>query len=77
MGRDVFLPIEDTERKQDLSATMGPPTGRPRLDFTTSSDRTKRRRRRSESLKSQISVEELSHATQMGLQSQKLLKMLL
>ena len=49
---DVFLPFEESEQKQDLSATMGAPTGRPSLEFATSSDRTKRRR--TEGLRSQV-----------------------
>ena len=63
----VFLPFEETNQKQDLSATMGAPTDRPSLDFATSSDRTKRRQ--TESLTSQVSVKELSYATQMSLRS--------
>ena len=59
--------IEETERKQDLSAIMGAPTGRPSLEFATSSEQTKRRR--TESLRSQVSVEELYYAIQMSLRS--------
>ena len=40
MGR-FFLPFEETEQKQNLSATIGAPTGRPSLEFAISSDRMK------------------------------------
>ena len=46
---------------------MGAPTIRPSLEFATSSDRIKRRR--TESLRSQGSEEELFYATQMSLRS--------
>ena len=63
----VFLPIEETEQKRDISVTTGAPTGRSSLDFATSCDKTKRRW--IESLKSQVSVKELSYAIQMSLWS--------
>ena len=51
---DFFLPFEENEQKQDLSSTMRAPTGRPSLQFATCRYQTKQRR--TESLRSQVSV---------------------
>jgi len=50
-----------------LETSKKPDFGRPSLEFATSSDRTKRRK--TEDIRSQTSVEELSFATQMSLRA--------
>lgn len=62
---NVFVPFEKTEKVVETPKKSD--SGRPVSQFASSSERTKRRR--TESLRSQASVEELSYATQMSLRS--------